>query len=110
MWRWWSYALGRKEGRSQSDADAIALIRTVILLMYMTTNCFIIAGVIRHWNDNQSGTVAELVDAPDLKSVAHWEREGSSPSSPTRSLSSAVELLVYTESVGGSIPSASMGL
>ena len=78
MWRWWSYALGRKEGRSQKDADAIALIRTVILLMYMTTNCFIIAGVIRHWNNR-----------PD---------------------SSAVEHLVYTEIVGGSIPSPGIGL
>ena len=57
MWRWWSYALGRKEGRSQKDADAIALIRTVILLMYMTTNCFIIAGVIRHWNSNEKRSI-----------------------------------------------------
>jgi hypothetical protein len=84
MWRWWSYALGRKEGRNRQDADAIALIRTVILLSYMTTNCFIIAGVIRHWNDNQSsGSVAESVDAPDLKSVDHCDRASSNLATPT---------------------------
>jgi len=52
MWRLWCYALGRKEGRKKREADAVAVIRTLILLSYLVTNCFIIAGVIRHW-DNQ---------------------------------------------------------
>ena len=52
MWRLWCYALGRKEGRKKREADAVAVIRTLILLSYLITNCFIIAGVIRHW-DNQ---------------------------------------------------------
>lgn len=52
FWRIWSYALGRKEGRSDREADAVALIRTLILLSYLVTNFFIIAGVIRHWNAN----------------------------------------------------------
>ena len=51
MWRLWCYALGKKEGRSDSEANSIAIIRTVILLTYMVTNIFIVAGVIRHWND-----------------------------------------------------------
>jgi len=51
-WRLWSYALGRKEGRSNEEADVIACIRTFILLSYLVTNCFIVAGVIRHWDDN----------------------------------------------------------
>ena len=51
MWRLWSYALGRKEGRNDTEANIIAGIRTVILLSYLITNFFIIAGVIRHWND-----------------------------------------------------------
>ena len=50
MWRLWCYALGKKEGRSQRDADNIALIRTAVLLCYLGTNLFIVAGVIRHWN------------------------------------------------------------
>jgi hypothetical protein len=60
MWRWWSYALGRKEGRDKKDADNIALIRTILILMTMTTNGFIIAGVVRHWNDcpNSSAVAA----------------------------------------------------
>ena len=52
MWRIWCYALGQKEGRSKRDADNIAIIRTIILLSYLVTNFFIIAGVIRHWNAN----------------------------------------------------------
>ena len=51
MWRLWSYALGRKEGRNDKEANIIAGIRTVILLTYFVTNLFIISGVIRHWND-----------------------------------------------------------
>lgn len=51
MWRLWCYALGRKEGRDNSEANVIAIIRTLILLTYFITNCFIVAGVIRHWDD-----------------------------------------------------------
>jgi len=51
MWRLWCYALGKKEGRDRKDADNIARIRTAILLTYFITNCFIVAGVVRHWND-----------------------------------------------------------
>lgn len=57
MWRLWCYALGKKEGRSKRDADYIAGIRTVILLTYLVTNCFIVAGVIRHWNDLPEASV-----------------------------------------------------
>ena len=50
VWRLWAKALGEKAGSSNSEADTIAVIRTVILLIYVITNLFIIAGVIRHWN------------------------------------------------------------
>jgi len=49
IWRIWAKALGQKEGKSNQEADRIALIRTLIVLFYIITNCFIIAGVIRHW-------------------------------------------------------------
>lgn len=49
MWRLWAKALGEKQGRSDVEADRVALIRTIIVLSYLITNCFIIAGVIRHW-------------------------------------------------------------
>ena len=52
FWRLWCKALGTKEGVSNSEADIIAIIRTLILLGYMITNSFIVAGVIRHWDSN----------------------------------------------------------
>lgn len=51
MWRIVAKALGAKEGKNEKEADMVALVRTAILLSYMLTNCFIVAGVVRHWND-----------------------------------------------------------
>jgi hypothetical protein len=49
LWRLWAKALGEKTGTTDQEADKIALVRTVIVLCYIITNLFIIAGVIRHW-------------------------------------------------------------
>jgi hypothetical protein len=49
MWRLWAKALGEKVGKSNEEADRIAIIRTGILLVYFITNLFIVAGVLRHW-------------------------------------------------------------
>ena len=49
IWRLWAKALGEKSGSNNTEADRIAIIRTIIVLSYILTNCFIIAGVIRHW-------------------------------------------------------------
>ena len=49
LWRIWAKALGEKAGKTDAEADQIACIRTVIVLIYVITNFFIIAGVIRHW-------------------------------------------------------------
>jgi hypothetical protein len=49
LWRIWAKALGEKSGSSDVEADRIACIRTLIVLIYIITNFFIIAGVIRHW-------------------------------------------------------------
>ena len=62
MWRIWSLALGRKDGRDDREADIIACIRTFILVCYMVTNVAIVANAVRHWNDGQcddtiSGTI-----------------------------------------------------
>ena len=51
-WRVWAKALGEKSGKSDKEADFIATIRTLIIIQLVVTNCFIIAGNIRHWNDN----------------------------------------------------------
>ena len=52
-WRWWSKALGEKASKCDRESDKISIIRTFIFLTYLITNCFIVAGVMRHWNDNQ---------------------------------------------------------
>jgi hypothetical protein len=52
MWRLWAKALGQKATKNDREADHIAHIRTVIFSTYLITNLFIIAGVIRHWNDH----------------------------------------------------------
>jgi len=49
IWRLWAKALGEKAGANDQEADKIALVRTVIILIYIITNIFIVAGVIRHW-------------------------------------------------------------
>jgi hypothetical protein len=49
VWRVWAKALGEKAGATDQEADRIACIRTCIVLTYIITNCFIVAGVIRHW-------------------------------------------------------------
>jgi hypothetical protein len=49
MWRLWAKALGEKTGKDDNEADRVAVIRTLIVLAYLVTNAFIVAGVIRHW-------------------------------------------------------------
>jgi hypothetical protein len=49
MWRLWAKALGEKTGKNDKEADRVAVIRTLIVLAYLVTNAFIVAGVIRHW-------------------------------------------------------------
>ena len=47
----WKYALGAFDDRKTKKYDnSVAAIRTLILLAYLITNGFIIAGVIKHWN------------------------------------------------------------
>ena len=52
-WRWWAKALGQKASKKDHEADKVAIIRTFIFTTYLVTNAFIVAGVIKHWNDNQ---------------------------------------------------------
>jgi hypothetical protein len=52
MWRVWAKSLGQKASKCDKESDRIALVRTIIFTTYLVTNIFIVAGVIRHWNDN----------------------------------------------------------
>lgn len=51
MWRIWAKSLGEKASKCNKESDNVAVIRTFIFVTYLITNCFIVAGVIRHWND-----------------------------------------------------------
>ena len=56
-WRWWSKALGEKASKCDRESDRVAYIRTFIFTTYLITNAFIVAGVVRHWNDNQPSEI-----------------------------------------------------
>ena len=49
IWRIWAKALGEKLGSTNQEADRVALVRTLIVIIYIVTNLFIIASIIRHW-------------------------------------------------------------
>lgn len=49
LWRLWAKAIGEKASNDNREADKVALIRTLIILVYIITNGFIIANTIRHW-------------------------------------------------------------
>ena len=53
LWRTWKYALGSfSDEKTEPYDNYVVLVRSVIFVSYLVTNCFIIAGNIRHWNDN----------------------------------------------------------
>ena len=50
FWYIWCKAIGEKANKNcNKTSDYVAIIRTVLILGYLITNAFIIAGVIRHW-------------------------------------------------------------
>ena len=55
IWKIWKYALGSflDETTIEYD-DIICCIRSLIMLQLVVTNCFIIGGNIRHWNDHHT--------------------------------------------------------
>ncbi len=56
MWRLWAKSLGEKASSDSREADKIAIIRTIIVLVYLVTNIVIVAGIVKHWNDNVQPT------------------------------------------------------
>ena len=49
MWRLWAKSLGEKQGETDSEADAIAIIRSVVVLVNFATCFVIIAGNVHNW-------------------------------------------------------------
>ena len=64
--RVWKYALGSFQDETTKEYDNwVCIIRTLIMLQLVITNCFIIAGNIRHWNDVEvSSNSVENVKIP----------------------------------------------
>ena len=62
VWRLWAKALGEKAHKKDHVADKVAILRTIIFTTYLLTNCFIVAGVIRHWN-NEAKIYVEIHEA-----------------------------------------------
>ena len=75
LWRWWAKAIGEKASKCDKESDKIALIRTFIFATYLITNAFIVAGVIRHWNDETKievyidGVSSEIYHTPQPREV-----------------------------------------
>jgi hypothetical protein len=49
LWRIWAKSLGEKSGTTDSEADKIAIIRSIIVLVNFVTCFVIIAGNIHNW-------------------------------------------------------------
>ena len=49
IWRLWAKALGEKASPDNLEADKIAIIRTIIVLVNFITCFFIMANAIHHW-------------------------------------------------------------
>lgn len=62
-WRWWAKALGEKASKCDKESDTVASIRTFIFTTYLITNAFIVAGVIRHWNEREIKVNVEIYEA-----------------------------------------------
>ena len=73
LWRLWCKALGEKATNDDREADNVAYIRTFIFVTYLITNVCIVAGVVRHWND-QPIIIINTNDIPSLLSETEKER------------------------------------
>lgn len=78
VWRLWAKAIGEKAHKKDQIADQIAVIRSVIFATYLITNCFIVAGVIRHWNDKQTINIEiyENSNGPQESFSERWNNLG----------------------------------
>lgn len=79
VWSWWCKALGEKASECDKEADKVALIRTFIFVTYLITNGFIVAGVIRHWNDREINVEVEVYENQDYSEKLYpkgWNRMG----------------------------------
>jgi len=74
----WKYALGSFNDEATKPYDNyIIIIRSIIFFSYLITNCFIVAGVIRHWNTNNGRHTCYQTASKEIK--RHKERSQERP-------------------------------
>jgi hypothetical protein len=49
FWKLWAMSLGEKASEDSKEADYVAIIRSIVVLVNFLTCFFIVSGVIRHW-------------------------------------------------------------
>ena len=49
LWRLWAMSLGEKASDDSREADLVAIIRTIVVLVNFITCFFIMSGVVHHW-------------------------------------------------------------
>ena len=79
MWRWWAKSLGQKASDCDRESDKVAIIRTIIFATYLITNAFIVAGVVRHWNDRDINVEVEIYENPNSSEIIYskgWHNLG----------------------------------
>ena len=58
IWKIWTYTLGSFNDEKTKKYDGIiCALRSIIFIQLVVTNCFIIAGNIRHWEKSASSDV-----------------------------------------------------
>ena len=73
IWKIWKYALGSFADDKTRDYDnVVAIVRTIILFTYLITNIFIISGVIRHWNYDNTELATSQQEATKIQEKATY--------------------------------------
>ena len=49
IWKLWAMSLGEKASEDSREADLVAVMRSIIVLVDFITCFFIISGVVHHW-------------------------------------------------------------
>ena len=59
-------SLGEKSGKTDQEADKVAIVRLIMFLSILITNSFIVANALRHWNDVPQNHI-QKVECVNLK-------------------------------------------
>ena len=74
IWRLWAKALGEKAHKNDDVADKVAILRSFLFATYLITNCFIVAGVIRHWGEKNINVEVQIYENPRSNKDTYPER------------------------------------